>query len=79
MTAKDILFDAEARAKLKVGVDKLANAVKVTLGPAGRNVLIDKKFGAPTSTKDGVTACLSCNSRKHKRPVGDFLAETDGL
>lgn len=55
MTAKDILFDADARTKLKVGVDKLANAVKVTLGPAGRNVLIDKKFGAPTSTKDGVT------------------------
>ncbi|NTW55987.1 MAG: chaperonin GroEL [Chlorobiaceae bacterium] len=55
MTAKDILFDTDARAKLKVGVDKLANAVKVTLGPAGRNVLIDKKFGAPTSTKDGVT------------------------
>ena len=55
MTAKDILFDAEARAKLKIGVDKLADAVKVTLGPAGRNVLIDKKFGAPTSTKDGVT------------------------
>ena len=55
MTAKDILFDSDARAKLKVGVDKLANAVKVTLGPAGRNVLIDKKFGAPTSTKDGVT------------------------
>ncbi|MEC9487483.1 MAG: chaperonin GroEL [Prosthecochloris sp.] len=55
MTAKDILFDAEARHKLKDGVDKLANAVKVTLGPAGRNVLIDKKFGAPTSTKDGVT------------------------
>ena len=55
MTAKDIFFDTEARAKLKVGVDKLANAVKVTLGPAGRNVLIDKKFGAPTSTKDGVT------------------------
>jgi chaperonin GroEL len=55
MTAKEILFDTDARAKLKVGVDKLANAVKVTLGPAGRNVLIDKKFGAPTSTKDGVT------------------------
>jgi chaperonin GroEL len=55
MTAKDIFFDSEARAKLKIGVDKLANAVKVTLGPAGRNVLIDKKFGAPTSTKDGVT------------------------
>ncbi|MEI8033397.1 MAG: chaperonin GroEL [Chlorobiaceae bacterium] len=55
MSAKEILFDTEARAKLKIGVDKLANAVKVTLGPAGRNVLIDKKFGAPTSTKDGVT------------------------
>ncbi len=55
MSAKEILFDTEARAKIKVGVDKLANAVKVTLGPAGRNVLIDKKFGAPTSTKDGVT------------------------
>jgi len=55
MTAKDIFFESEARAKLKIGVDKLANAVKVTLGPAGRNVLIDKKFGAPTSTKDGVT------------------------
>ena len=55
MTAKDILFDADARGRLKGGVDKLANAVKVTLGPAGRNVLIDKKFGAPTSTKDGVT------------------------
>ncbi len=55
MTAKDISFEAEARAKLKEGVDKLADAVKVTLGPAGRNVLIDKKFGAPTSTKDGVT------------------------
>ncbi len=55
MTAKDILFETDARAKLKIGVDKLANAVKVTLGPAGRNVLIDKKFGAPTSTKDGVT------------------------
>lgn len=51
MTAKDILFDADARAKLKVGVDKLANAVKVTLGPAGRNVLIDKKFGARPQPK----------------------------
>lgn len=53
--AKDILFNIEARDRLKRGVDALANAVKVTLGPKGRNVIIDKKFGAPTVTKDGVT------------------------
>ena len=53
--AKLIEFDAEARNQLKVGVDKLADAVKVTLGPRGRNVAIDKKFGSPTITKDGVT------------------------
>ncbi|MBI5402704.1 MAG: chaperonin GroEL [Ignavibacteriae bacterium] len=55
MASKMINFDTEARASLLKGVDKLANAVKVTLGPKGRNVLIDKKFGAPTVTKDGVT------------------------
>ena len=53
--AKDIECNTEARAKLKAGVDGLADAVKVTLGPKGRNVVIDKKFGAPTITKDGVT------------------------
>ena len=53
--AKDILFNIEARDRLKRGVDALANAVKVTLGPKGRNVIIDKKFGAPAITKDGVT------------------------
>ncbi len=53
--AKQIIFDVEARDALKKGVDKLANAVKVTLGPKGRNVIIDKKFGAPSITKDGVT------------------------
>lgn len=53
--AKDITFDVSARDKLKKGVDALANAVKVTLGPKGRNVIIDKKFGAPIVTKDGVT------------------------
>ncbi|MCW5907033.1 MAG: chaperonin GroEL [Chitinophagales bacterium] len=53
--AKMILFETDARDKLKSGVDKLANAVKVTLGPKGRNVVIDKKFGAPQITKDGVT------------------------
>ena len=53
--AKDILFNIDARTKLKVGVDALANAVKVTLGPKGRNVIIEKKFGAPSVTKDGVS------------------------
>ena len=53
--AKDINYDVDARTTLKKGVDQLANAVKVTLGPKGRNVVIDKKFGAPTMTKDGVT------------------------
>jgi len=53
--AKEITFNTQAREKLKAGVDALANAVKVTLGPKGRNVVIDKKFGAPQITKDGVT------------------------
>lgn len=53
--AKLIIYDADARAGLKAGVDKLANAVKVTLGPKGRNVILEKKFGAPTVTKDGVS------------------------
>ncbi|MFY0652618.1 MAG: chaperonin GroEL [Cyclobacteriaceae bacterium] len=53
--AKDIFFDTDARDQIKKGVDALANAVKVTLGPKGRNVLLDKKFGAPTVTKDGVS------------------------
>jgi chaperonin GroEL len=55
MASKIITFDVDARAALKRGVDQLADAVKVTLGPKGRNVVIDKKFGAPTITKDGVT------------------------
>src|SRR5882757_6344817 len=55
MSAKIITFNSDARAKLKRGVDQLADAVKVTLGPKGRNVVIDKKFGAPNITKDGVT------------------------
>jgi len=55
MAAKELTFSTDARAKLKRGVDQLADAVKVTLGPKGRNVVLDKKFGAPTVTKDGVT------------------------
>ncbi len=53
--AKELYFDSEAREKMKRGVDTLANAVKVTLGPKGRNVIIDKKFGSPSITKDGVS------------------------
>ncbi len=55
MAAKELGFDVDARARLKAGVDKLARAVKVTLGPKGRNVVIDRKFGSPTVTKDGVS------------------------
>ncbi|MEW5842654.1 MAG: chaperonin GroEL, partial [Bacteroidota bacterium] len=55
MASKIVEYGTDARSSLKAGVDKLANAVKVTLGPKGRNVIIDKKFGAPTVTKDGVT------------------------
>src|SRR5437763_16793666 len=53
--AKQIIFEEEARRQLKLGVDIIANAVKTTLGPKGRNVALDKKFGAPTVTHDGVT------------------------
>src|SRR5574342_560190 len=55
MAAKDVRFSADARERMMRGVDILANAVKVTLGPKGRNVILDKSFGAPRSTKDGVT------------------------
>src|SRR5215467_14387910 len=53
--AKQLLFDEDARHSLKRGIDALADAVKITLGPKGRNVVLDKKFGAPTITNDGVT------------------------
>src|SRR3954469_7933467 len=55
MAAKELLFSTDARTKLKKGIDQLADAVAITLGPKGRNVVIDKKFGSPTVTKDGVT------------------------
>jgi chaperonin GroEL len=55
MAAKQLEFDVDARARLKIGVDKLAQAVRVTLGPKGRNVVLDRKFGSPTVTKDGVS------------------------
>ena len=55
MSAKHIVFDHEAKSKILVGVNKLADTVKTTLGPKGRNVAIEKSFGAPKITKDGVT------------------------
>ena len=55
MAAKQLMFDEDARKALLRGVEKLSRAVKVTLGPKGRNVVLDKKFGSPTITKDGVT------------------------
>ena len=55
MAAKDVLFSSDARDKILRGVNILANAVKVTLGPKGRNVVIEKSYGAPRSTKDGVS------------------------
>jgi chaperonin GroEL len=55
MSAKDVIFSGDARAKMLAGVNILANAVKVTLGPKGRNVVLDKSFGAPVITKDGVS------------------------
>ena len=54
--SKQIIFDETARRSLKRGIDRLADAVKVTIGPKGRNVVLDKKFGSPTITKDGVAA-----------------------
>jgi len=63
---KIIKFNNEARAKMLKGVDTLANTVKTTLGPKGRNVVIDKSYGAPRTTKDGVTI-NSCNSKIKKK------------
>jgi chaperonin GroEL len=69
---KDITFNVEARDALKRGVDALANAVKVTLGPKGRNVIIDKKFGAPSVTKDGVTVAKEIEL---KHPIENMGAQ----
>ena len=68
--AKIIDFDVDARTKLKRGVDKLANAVKVTLGPKGRNVVLDKKFGSPTVTKDGVTVAKEIELEDNIENIG---------
>ena len=68
--AKEVAYSLEARGSLKAGVDKLANAVKITLGPKGRNVVIEKKFGAPTVTKDGVTVAKEIELEDNLENVG---------
>ncbi|MCD8296629.1 MAG: chaperonin GroEL [Prevotella sp.] len=74
--AKDIKFNMEARDLLKKGVDQLANAVKVTLGPKGRNVIVEKKFGAPQITKDGVTVAKEIELEDHFENTGAQLVKS---
>src|SRR5919112_6476978 len=73
--AKKLFFNTDAREKLKKGVDTLADAVKVTLGPKGRNVILDKKFGAPTITKDGVTVAKDIEIKEPIENMGAQLVK----
>ena len=73
--AKQIYFNTKSREKLRKGVDILANAVKVTLGPKGRNVILDKKFGAPTITKDGVTVAKEIELKDPVENIGAQLVK----
>ena len=77
MAAKEVKFGSDARTRMLEGVDTLANAVKVTLGPKGRNVVLEKSFGAPRITKDGVTVAkdIDCSGR---RPCGCRWHEPNG-
>src|ERR1700730_16862772 len=70
MSAKQLIYDAEARRQLKTGIDALANAVRVTLGPRGRNVAVDKKWGPPTVTHDGVTVAKEIELENHFQTMG---------
>ena len=70
MAAKDIVFSSRARAEIAQGLNLLANAVKVTLGPRGRNVVIEKSWGAPTVTKDGVTVAKEVEIDNKLRNMG---------
>ena len=72
--AKQLLFDDHARARMLAGVDKLANAVAVTMGPTGRNVIIDQSFGGPTVTKDGVTVAKEIELEDRFENMGAKLA-----
>ena len=73
MAAKQVLFGDDARVRIVRGVNVLANAVKTTLGPKGRNVVLERSFGAPTVTKDGVSVARNRTEgqvREHRRPAG---------
>src|SRR5918996_3229786 len=72
---KQLLFDVEARRSLEAGVDRLANVVRVTLGPKGRNVVLDKKWGAPTITNDGVTIAKEIELEDNFENLGAQLAK----
>ncbi|MDQ3642160.1 MAG: chaperonin GroEL, partial [Actinomycetota bacterium] len=73
--AKELRFREEARRGLEAGVNKLADSVKVTLGPKGRNVVLDKKFGAPTITNDGVTIAREVELEDHFENMGAQLVK----
>ena len=73
--AKEIHFNTESRENLRKGVDILANAVKVTLGPKGRNVILDKKFGAPSVTKDGVSVAKEIDLKNAVENMGAQLVK----
>src|ERR671925_1428688 len=75
MPAKQILFGADARRALETGVDRLANAVKITLGPKGRNVVLEKKWGPPTVTNDGVTIAKEVEVEERFENLGAQLAK----
>ena len=75
MSAKQIAFDQEAREAMKRGIAKLARAVKVTLGPKGRNVIIQKSFGSPTVTKDGVTVAKEIELPDHYENMGAAMVK----
>jgi len=77
MAAREIKFNIDARDQLKKGIDKLANAVKITLGPKGRNVVIEKKFGAPHITKDGVTVAKEIELKDRFENVGAQMLKED--
>src|SRR5678810_1052667 len=77
MAAKRIAFDTEARAAIYRGVQKLARAVKVTLGPSGRNVVLEKSFGSPTVTKDGVTVAKEIELEDSYENMGAQMVKED--
>ena len=78
MAAKEVRFGDDARTKMLKGVNTLANAVKVTLGPKGRNVVLDKSFGAPTITKDGVSVAKEIELEDKLENMGAAIHEEDG-